>query len=83
MRAIAYLASNQNEIIQAEKLGIKVPEPIIVEVESLFPVTAILFAFNLVESKKIRCVTTLGGMDILLKYEEDVWKRIESHLQHA
>jgi len=81
MRATAYLVSNQDEIIQAEKLNIKIPEAVIIEAETLFPVTAIIFAFRL--GDKIKCITTLGGKDIVIKYEEEVWKRIEAYLIHA
>jgi len=79
MRAIGYIATNQADINEATRLNIKIPEAIMAEKEILIPVGIILLAF--VHEDKIICTTSLGK-ELHLKYEEEVWKRIESHLIH-
>lgn len=79
MKATGYIVTNQQEISEAVRLNLKVPEPIMAEKEILLPVSIILVAF--VDDGKIKTITSLGK-DIQFKYDEKVWKRIEAHLEH-
>lgn len=79
MKATGYVVTNQQEINEAQRLNLKIPEPIMAEKEILLPVSIILLAF--IDDGKIKTVTSIGR-ELHFKYEEKVWKRIEAHLEH-
>ncbi len=80
MKAIAYLLSNANELIQSEKLALpNQTQPLLIEKIVYFPVRAISFAF-LLEDGRIK--TIQAGQEIILKFDKKVWNRITAYLEH-
>jgi hypothetical protein len=80
MKAVAYLLANNDEIVAAQKMNLKVPAPETVEREVLFPIGTILFSFQ-VDDTKIKCITSFG-QELMLKNVPEVWSRIKAHLEH-
>lgn len=79
MKATGYVVTNQQEINEAVRLNLKVPDPVMAEKEILLPVSIIVIAF--IDDGKIKTITSLGK-EFHFKYDEKVWKRIEAHLEH-
>lgn len=80
MKAIAFLLANNDEIVKAKAMNLKEPTPEMVEKEVLFPVSTVLFAFQ-VDENKIKCITSFG-QELMLRNTPETWNRIKSHLEH-
>lgn len=87
MRAIAYLITNIQDVVEAKKRKEELALPRAEEVpiqhaefEVYFPVRAIQLAFLIEGGKRIK--TIQSGQELILKYEDEVWERITAYLKH-